>query len=875
MENRVIKASLEGRERIFLIDGMSQVFRAYYAIRGLSTSHGVPTNATYGFITMLRKLIEDEKPTYLGVVFDPEGPTVRHLQFQDYKAHRRPTPPDLIAQLPDIRRFCEAMHIPVLVLPEYEADDVIGTLTARAERIGLQTVIVSIDKDMFQLVSDSTLVLDTRQDYVLFDRERVVEKMGVPPEQIVDLLGLRGDSSDNIPGAPGIGEKGALDLIRRFGSIEACLDHWQEVERKAYRESLRDNASLIRQSRDLATIHRDLPMALELDALKVGPPDLDGLAELYRELEFTSLLKALFTMAEPAPDNSGSTEVRASVETHQAAGTRDLASAWKDAVDSGPTFLLVTGTQVPGLAVCGESGQVHLLPADGDPAEFVAAWRSLAGTRLRKITYDLKSAFLAAAPHARHPVLEADDVMLMAYLVNPLSNDYLLPALASEWLGRTRGAAHASPAEDAHWVSQLAPKLLQQLDHLGLRELYETIELPLVGVLADMEIAGVRVDTGLLARLSEELEQELVGLRRQIFTLAGTEFNLDSPKQLGEILFEKLNLPVLKRTRKTKGYSTDQEVLEELAVSFEVPRLMLDYRQMTKLKSTYIESLPKLVRADTGRVHTSYNQTVAATGRLSSSNPNLQNIPIRTELGRKIRGAFVAEPGHRFVAADYSQIELRVMAHLSEDPAMIDAFLKDQDIHERTASEVFGIAAQMHQAEYRRRAKVINFGILYGLSAFGLAKQLQISRAEAQRFIDSYFARYRGIRSWLDKTLLEARATGQVRTLFGRVRPVPELRGSDKNVKSFGERIAVNTPIQGTAADLIKLAMVQLHKRMRESGLASRIILQVHDELVLECPESEVQQVADLVKEVMEGVYTLKVPLRVDVGIAANWKDLK
>ena len=873
------------RKRLVLIDGMSQIYRAYYAIPKLSNSKGFPTNAVYGFTSMLRKIIDDEAPDYIGVAFDLEGPTVRHEKFEAYKATRKPMPEDLALQLPYIRRVCEVFRVPVISQPGYEADDVIGTLVRKAADTGLNSIVVSSDKDMMQLVDDHTVILDPMKGQKILDAQKVLEKLGVTPEQVPDLLGLWGDSSDNIPGAPGIGEKGARELLQTFGTLENCLANWEKVKRKTYQESLRDHADLIRVSRELATIHRDLPLELDLVALVLNPPDRKTAFQLFAELEFKSLMVEFLDEHPKEPQGMQGL-------------TPENAQRFLDDLELHPRLYLAL--KLRDRALDGREAEVACVRMDtGGPIlldlnnETVAsAWeRAVANPALSLICWDAKLCRLAMEYRGIRMGAGIEDVMLMAFLTAPHTGDYTLKRWTLEKLHRSlpepdvtgQGLlAEAAQNQITHMLSgevealsRLYELLSPQMDSLEIRRLYQDIELPLVPVLADMERAGVKVDPKMLQSLSAEMEEQIIGLRRRIFAAAGVEFNINSPKQLGEVLFEKLNLPMLKKTRKTKGYSTDQTVLEELAQSYELPQLILDYRQFTKLKSTYVDSLPTLIHPRTGRVHTSYNQTGAATGRLSSSDPNLQNIPIRTELGRRIRGAFIPEKGNLFVSADYSQVELRVLAHLSEDNVLIDAFRNNQDIHERTAREVFGEAARNNPSDYRRRAKVINFGIVYGLSAFGLAQRLAISREDAQAFIDAYFERYKGVRIWLDRTIDEARRSGMVRTLFGRIRPIPDIHSKDYTVRQFAERTAVNTPIQGTAADIIKIAMVRIWQMLQKQGLSSKILMQVHDELVLESPKQEVQQVQEIVRHEMENAVPLQVPLRVDMGLGDSWMDMK
>ncbi len=870
-------------KRLFLIDGMSHIYRAFYAIRNLSNSRGLPTNAVFGFTTMLRKLIQDEKPDYIGVAMDLEGPTLRQQKFESYKATRKPMPEELILQLPYIRRVCEAFRVPVIGYEGYEADDVIGTLARKASSSGLKAIIVTSDKDMLQLVTDQVLVMDPMKDNLLMDSGKVVEKMGVRPEQVPDLLGIWGDASDNIPGAPGIGEKGAKELIQTFGTLENCLQNWDKAKRKTYQESLRDNQEQIRLSLELATIHQDLPIDLDLDALVLSEPDRKAAFDLFAELGFKTLMQEFL--------EGGSREPLRGERLSGAAAVKFL----EDLKASARVFFSLQfqegklGRKVAGSAcVQGESGPPAVI--DLKDSALAAEWeRLMSNPSCIKVCWDAKLCMLALEARGARMNGPVDDAMLIAFLTAPHVGDYAQRRWALEQLhvslpedkakpGTLEGLDPEAAAErlfcELDALRRLHEILRPRIDELGLDPLYRDIELPLIPVLADMERAGIKVNPGALKDLSASMEKQLADLTGRIFHAAGTEFNINSPKQLGEILFQKLNLPSGRKTR-TGGYSTDQAILEELADSYEIPRLILDYRQVSKLKSTYVDALPALINPATGRVHTSFNQTGAATGRLSSSDPNLQNIPIRTELGREIRRAFIPGDGNLMIAADYSQVELRVLAHLTEDQVLTDAFLQDQDIHERTALEVFGEAAKADRAEYRRRAKVINFGIVYGLSAFGLAQRLGIPKNEAQAFIDAYFERYKGVRAWLDRTVEETRKSGLVRTMFGRIRPIPDIHSKDFNTRQFAERTAINTPIQGTAADIIKIAMIRIHRGLQDRRLSGKILLQVHDELVLEAPKAEVEETQELVRREMEGAAKLRVPLRVDLNVADNWKDIK
>ncbi len=872
------------RKRLFLIDGMSHVYRAYYAIRGLSNTRGLPTNAIYGFTSMLRKLIQEQKPEYIGVALDLEGPTVRHEKFEAYKATRKPMPQDLIPQIPYITRICQVFRVPVISYEKYEADDVIGTLSLKAVEQGLESVIVTSDKDMLQLVSEHVQVLDAMKGNMILDACKVEEKLGVRPDQVPDLLGLWGDTVDNVPGAPGIGEKGARELIQTYGSLENLLKSWDKVKKRTYQESLRDNAEQIRMSRELVTIHRNLPIKLDLPALMLCEPDRKAAYELFAELEFKSLMQEFFDddKREPLKKKWPSDE-----ELENCLRAIKQQSKLYFEIDYAEGTL---GRKTADIGcIQGDSGEALLMDLKSQaPAR---AWlRLLQDNTLKKVCWDAKLCLLSQENLEIFAEGTLDDVMLMAFLTAPNAGDYSLKHWVLDQL-HTSLSDEKSKSQDLliperektgenlckrlEAVRGLYAMLDSRLDQLELRGLYRNIELPLVPVLADMERTGIKIDRGMLHQMSSAMEKQLLELRNKIYLAAGTEFNINSPKQLGEILFEKLNLPILKKTRKTRGYSTDQSVLEELAQSYELPRLILEYRQVAKLKSTYVDALPALINPNTGRVHTSFNQTGAATGRLSSSDPNLQNIPIRSELGRLIRAAFVPEKGNVFISADYSQVELRVLAHLSRDEVLVQAFRAGEDIHDRTAREVFGETELANRAECRRRAKVINFGILYGLSAFGLAQNLGISREDAQAFIDAYFRRYRGVRAWLDGILEEARQMGRVKTLFGRIRPTPDIHSKDHNLRQFAERIALNSPIQGTAADIIKIAMVRIHRALRKRHLSGSMLLQVHDELVLEVPKSEAEETSSLVREEMEGAASLLVPLRVDLNLADNWMDAK
>ncbi len=860
---------------------MSHIYRAYYAIQGLRNKKGMPTNAVYGFTNMLRKLIKEEQPEYLGVAIDLTGPTVRHEQYEGYKSTRRPMPDDLASQIPFVLKVCEALCVPILSYPRYEADDVIGTLARKAAGSNLDVVIVTIDKDMFQLVNDRISILDTRT-MLRLDRKGVEEKFGVPPEKVVDVLSLVGDSSDNILGAPGIGDKGAKQLIQEYGSLEALLEHRDQVSRKTYRESLQQNEALIRQSRELVTICDTLPLELNLDQLKRCEPNQAAARELFAELEFTSLLDEFLPAPAPAEKKYTVLETPQQIaELAQELRGKTAAIAASFGEGAHP------GTCSEGISLAAGEGRAWFLPR-----QLVESQAALVGQLLlepsRLVVHDLKPFYGLLSCFSWKLPSDIRDTMLMGYLLAPNQSNFALDRMVIEYLGsKLTGAGEGGPpnlfgealanatSEKADLTFELFNKLQPQLVEKQLEPLLTDVEIPLVEVLAAMERDGVRVDCELLRQMSQEMEAELTTLTNRIFELAGESFNINSPRQLALILFEKLKLPQPKKTRKAGHYATGFEVLEQLAATHELPKQILEYRELTKLKGTYLDALPRLVNRKTGRIHTSYNQMVASTGRLSSSNPNLQNIPIKSEVGRKIRRAFIPEAGFWMLAADYSQIELRVMAHLSQDPVLLDSFHKDEDIHDRTAREVFGMSAVMNPKEFRRHAKVINYGIMYGLSAFGLAQNLKIDRKEAQKYIDDYFKKYQGVKRWIDRTLADARRTGYVSTLFGRIRQIPELNSSNWGLRGFGERTAVNAPIQGTAADLIKKAMVLMFREMRHQGLRSRLIMQVHDELVFEVHEDELELMKRLVKDRMEGAAQLSVPIRVDLAVGSSWLEAK
>ncbi|MGD0840126.1 MAG: DNA polymerase I [Candidatus Acidiferrales bacterium] len=862
-------------KKLFLIDAMGYVFRAFFApMDRLRNAAGLPTKVPYLFSTMLRRLIKDYEPDYIGVAFDVAGPTFRDKLFAEYKAQRPPMPEDLSVQLPYVRKVCEAMRLAVLEAPGYEADDIIGALARQAALRKLDVTIVTSDKDMMQLVGGRVRVLrpgsGAAKADVVVDEAKVEELMGVPPAKVADVMALMGDSIDNIPGAKGIGEKGAREIIRRFGSAEAALDAAAKVENKRYREALENCREQVLLSKRLAQIDTGAPVTLSLDDLERREPDSNALRALYTELGFTSLLKELPASVTAVTATLDTARLDSAAEvTKFLAGVPkekeialwlELASGERDAEGFGTRIAAIELSQAPGVSRAAwwdEAGEVRraLEPFLRDAAR-------------PKIVHDPKLFELLAGPLAgiRHAT------MLYSYLLRPTTAKH---NLADVVLRHRNVTLPGAPGERADQLQYLAPLLADEVERAGLTELYRTIDLPLAPVLAAMERIGIHVDPRALNEMSAEMEREIRALEARIWELAGAEFNVNSPVQLAEILFDKMNLQPAARRGRAKARSTAAEILEELALLHELPRKVLDYRELAKLKSTYADTLPKLVDPATGRVHTSFNQTGTATGRLSSSDPNLQNIPVRSELGRKIRAAFTAEPGWTLLSADYSQIELRILAHCSQDPVLSEAFRTGEDIHSRTAQEVFGVGPMAQTAEHRRAAKIINFGIIYGLSAFGLAQQLGIGQKEASQFIAAYFARYSGVKNYLDDLLEETRRTGVARTIFGRVRPIPEITSPQPNMRSFAERTAMNTPLQGTAADLIKIAMIRIHRELAEGGFRARMILQVHDELLFEAPADELDRLRPLVKTAMEQAHQLSVPLVVDLKAGPNWRDMK
>ncbi|AJE04258.1 DNA polymerase I [Geobacter pickeringii] len=919
---------------LYLIDGSSYIYRAYFAIRHLSSPKGFPTNALYGFTQMLLKVIKDRRPDHIAVVFDVGRTTFRTELYPDYKANRSAMPDDLVPQIAPIKEMVRAFNIPVLELAGYEADDIIGTIARECEERGMEAVVVTGDKDLMQIVSDRVTLLDTMKEKVSGIPE-VRERFGVGPEAVIDILGLAGDTSDNIPGVPGIGEKTAMKLIQEFGSLDSLLERAGEVKGKTG-EKLREFADQARLSRQLATIVRDVPMTFDFATFAASSPDNRRLAELFKEYGFTTLMKELTSEA------TLSTEQYRTISTEEEfrALLADLKGAGTFAVDLETTSLNPLEAEIVGISLSyrdheacyipvghvvispspstgegrgggeaaggSEDGTLPLPPSRQGRGDVVLAPEQLPRQRvldaLKPLLTDPQVRTVGQNLKYDYQVFRCNgiglagvwcDTMVASYLLNPVRSSHGLDSLSVEFLDHKmisyeevagkgkeqvnfaqvpveKASVYSCEDSDAAWL--LHRLFLPRVAEMKMERLFDEVEMPLVPILAEMELAGVKLDLPLLGELSAGFGKQLAELEGRIAGLAPEPFNINSPKQLGEVLFEKMGLPTGKKTK--TGWSTNVEELERLAdAGHEIATLILQYRGLSKLKSTYTDALPKLVQPATGRVHTSYNQTVTNTGRLSSSEPNLQNIPVRTEEGRRIRRAFIAEEGHLLLSADYSQIELRVLAHLSEDRVFCDAFARDEDIHTRTAAEVFGLFPEMVTPEMRRQAKAINFGVIYGQGAFSLAKQLGIATKVAKEFIDNYFARHPGARAFLDGCVREAEEKGFVTTLLGRRLPIPDITSSNGNIRAFAQRNAVNYPIQGSAADIIKEAMVRVTERLRRDGMRSRLIMQVHDELVFEVPEGERTAMEQLVQHEMEHAIPLRVPLRVDVNCGRNWSE--
>jgi DNA polymerase-1 len=884
---------------IYLIDGSAYIYRAYHAVRGLSNSKGQATNAVYGFTRMLIKLMEDRNPEYVGMFFDAKGPTFRHEIYPEYKANRPPMPDDLISQLPYIKQITAGFSIPIIERQGFEADDLIGTFARQAEAAGFRVIMVTGDKDFKQLVTENTRIWDPMKDQAI-DLAAIRDEMGIEPPQVIDMLGLAGDTSDNVPGVPGIGPKTALTLIKQFGGMEEIYSHIDEISRPKQREKLaafRDQAFL---SKRLVTIDTEVAIDFDLKTLRLAPSDQEALEALYAELEFRQLQQTT-----GAKQPKSEKDYQAVMDTEAlAALVKRLKAASFFALDTETTSVNPMQARLVGVSVALTPHEAFYIPCGhrylGAPDQLTCDTvldtlaPALEDPAIVKIGQNIKYDWIVLDRHGARLAGVGFDTMLASYLLDPGKRAHNLDRIALDFLGHqtityedVAGKGKKSVSFDQILVEKAVPYACEDADitlmardclapklaEAGVEQLFVDVEMPLVPVLKRMEMTGMCVDKGRLRTLSEDFAAQMETLEEEIYTTAGERFNVKSSQQLGHILFEKLGLPTIKKTRKKTGYSTDVDVLTRLAAKHELPALILRHRTLAKLKSTYADALLELIHPETGRIHTSFNQTVAATGRLSSSDPNLQNIPIRTAEGRQIREAFVPRPGWKLVSADYSQIELRLLAHVSGDAILSQSFRDGEDIHARTAAEVFQALPGFVDPELRRQAKAINFGIIYGMSAYGLSKNLDISQKMAQTYIDNYFARYQGVQAYMQATIAAARESGQTSTLLGRLRPLPDIHSKNHNLRQFAERMAINTPIQGTAADLIKLAMIRMDKALDEAGLQAAMLLSVHDEIVFEAPPEELSELEALATEVMEGVWQLDVPLKVNIDSGDNWAE--
>ncbi|MFH1407270.1 MAG: DNA polymerase I [Candidatus Omnitrophota bacterium] len=837
---------------IFLIDANSFCYRAFYAIRDLATSKGEPTNAIYGFLNMLRKIMNEQKPDYVAVAFDLPGPTFRHKRYEEYKIQRKPMPEGLRAQIPKIKELLKAYHIAIFEKQGFEADDILATIAENLKTKALDIYIATGDKDMLQLVDDKIKAFSLHKEGEIIDKEKIKERFGVDPSQIIDYIALCGDTSDNIPGVRGIGDKTASKLLSQFKDIDSIYKNLEKVESESLRHMLAESKDDAYLSRELAVVDAKVPLDIKLEDMQIKQPDTKKLVELFRDFEFRALLKEI------AP-------AHAEVSGENITGKKNLDKLIKE-ISTGKKFSFYADRDTR-MSICAPSGKVYSLPE-----ELISGIGQLfEDAKIQKISHDIKSQKIILFKKNIDICEPYFDIKLASYLLSPQRSNHELEDIALGYLGQDAGESAESRA---HVSMQLFEVLNENLKEKDMMELFYDIEMPLVSVLASMERAGVSLDTQYLKKLSCEMDEKLKRIACEIYDIAGCDFNINSPKQLSVVLFEKLKLPVVKKGK--TGPSTDVEVLETLASKHALPAAILKYREYSKLKSTYVDALPALVNPDTQRVHTSFNQTVTATGRLSSSEPNLQNIPIRTKEGQRIRKAFIPrDKDSVLLSADYSQIELRILAHVSGDTVLSEAFNKNTDIHTYTASLIFGVKENQVTTQQRDIAKTVNFGIVYGMSAYGLSKELNIDTAQAGQFIDSYFLRYPKVKEYLNAQIEHARGKGYVMTLSRRRRYIPDISSENQNIRSFAERSAINMPVQGSAADLIKVAMVNIYRELSAAGLKSKMILQVHDELVFEAQKSELDAVARLVKEKMENAMKLSVPVRVKISAGKNWLEME
>ncbi len=884
------------KKKIYVVDGSSFIYRAYHALPELITAKGQPTNAIYGFTTMMLKLIEDEQPEYIAVAMDARRPTWRDEIYPEYKANRPPMPEDLVQQLPYFTQILEALGVPFLHQEGYEADDLIATLVREARERGFAAVIISGDKDLMSLVGDSVVMNDTLKGKI-YTVPEVEKKFGLSGEQLLDLLALAGDKSDNVPGIKGVGPKTALSLLQEYGSLDNLLEHADQIKKKGWRDKILAGLDDARLSRILVTLDDQVPLETKLEDLSRGEMNYPRLQDLFQELEFYRLAKKI------APRKTvSSAGYRLIITTDQLKEVAERLLKVKGfALDTETTSINAMGAKLVGVSLSWEEGEACYIPVGHAPE--VAGQQVLLNDLqqylgpllddpgIEKWGHNIKYDMIVLLRHGLLIAGKLYDTMVASYVLNPERHSHSLSAIALEMLQHTSiefkdVVGHGKKActfdqvkldiaaeyacEDASLTYLLHEQLLEKVKTSGLEELFYKLEMPLVSVLMRMEMAGVKIDAFLLNQLAADYEIKLKVMEEEIFAMSGANFNINSPKQLAEVLFDRLNLPVIKKTK--TGASTNVDVLNELATQHPLPEKILAYRSLAKLKSTYLDALPKLVNQETGRVHTSYNQTVAATGRLSSSDPNLQNIPIRSQEGANIRRAFVGEGDNVIMSADYSQIELRILAHLSEDPELLAAFDRGDDIHTLTAARIFEVLPLMVTSDMRREAKVVNFGVLYGMSPYGLARELKIDRATAKAYIDNYFATYAQVKIYFEQLVAEAEKQGYVSTMLGRRRYLPEINSRNPNRREMARRMAVNSPIQGSAADLIKLVMINLDHRLESEGWKSRMIMQVHDELVFEVVPAEVESLREMVRREMTEIVSLRVPLLVDIGVGKNWQ---
>ncbi|MBC8412739.1 DNA polymerase I [bacterium] len=885
---------------LYLIDGNSFLYRAFYAIRGLSASDGTPTNAIFGFTSMIMKLINEKKPDFFAIVFDAPGPTHRHELYDQYKAHRSAMPDELRSQIPVIKEIIDALKIPTMQMQGYEADDILGTLAVRAGSQGMEVFIATGDKDMCQVVGPNVRLYDTMKGNTTEEKD-IVERYGITPSQFPEVLALMGDASDNIPGAPGIGEKTAVKLLKEYGNLETLINECANIKNTKARNAVSDNIDNIRLSLQLATIPTDLDVGMEIADLKPGEPDRGRLLEYFRRYELHSLVKLLPAEAAGQVPEMVTHEAQYEALLDAEALSRALGEI-KDilAIDTETTSKDPIAAELVGISFATTGDRAYYVPIahkyEGAPVQLSMKevlkqmTPILENPGIIKSGHNIKYDFIVLQNAGVRMRGIGYDTMVASYLLNPNKPGHGLDATALEQLGVqmisfkdvvTKGmkdfsevaieTATSYSGEDSAVTYRLMEKFRPMIMEEGLDKLFNDMEIPLIEVLADMETAGIKLDSDKMNKFSVKMGKELASIEQRIYFLAGEEFNINSPKQLQVVLFDNLGLKPLKKTK--TGYSTNIDVLEQLALVHELPQEIIEYRGLSKLKNTYVDALPRLVNERTGRIHTSFNQTVTATGRLSSSEPNMQNIPVRGSWGPKIRETFIAEKGCMILASDYSQIELRIFAHLSGDPVMVDVFKNDGDIHTATACGLFGVAPELVTKDMRRRAKTVNFGVVYGISPYGLSNQLGIPVDEARNYIDTYFTRFCGVKKYIDELIEDTSKKGYITTIFGRKRAIPELMSSNGNTRQFGERLATNSPIQGSAADIIKVAMIKISKRLKEEKMNARMLLQVHDELLFEVPEAEIDSVRQLVREEMEGVIKLKVPLKVDIGAGVNWAE--